>query len=194
MQKLERAMPMIKLPDNLPIEIQRHGRQHQRRLDPRNRIKRPRRPAPLQPNGQKLGRAETEKVPQHDREHRRLHTDVAMGIEQVGKRVTLLRHGGEVDHAVDETHHDPIYHVVGSGGAGVPAEEREAGDPDEEAEGDEVEAEFGLVDALVKACGEGGAAVGESAHDDECHEGADGGEGVQVAQLGRGVGGGWGRE
>ena len=194
MQKLKRVMPMIKLPDDLPIKIQRHRRQHQRRLDPRNRIKRLRAPAPLQPNGQKLGRAEAEEIPQHDREHGRLDADVAMGIEQVGKGVALLRHGGEVHHAVDETHHDPVQRMVWGGGARVPAEEGETGDSDEEAEGDEVEAEFGLVDAVVVASGEFGGAVGESAHDDESHEGANGGEGAQVAQLGWGIGDRWGRE
>lgn len=84
--------------------------------------------------------------------------------------------------------------MVWGGGARVPAEEGEAGDSDEEAEGDEVEAEFGLVDAVVVASGEFGGAVGESAHDDESREGANGGEGVQVAELGWGVGDWWGRE
>ena len=56
--------------------------------------------------------------------------------------------------------------MVWGGGAGVPAEEGETGDSDEEAEGDEVEAEFGLVDAVVVASGEFGGIVGEGAHDD----------------------------
>ena len=187
-------MPVIELPDDLPIKIQRHGRQHQSRLDASDRIKRVRRPTPDQPNGQKFARPKAEEIPQHDRKHRRLHADFAVGVEQVRERVALLRHRGEDHHAVDETHHHPVDLVARSGRARVPAEEREARDPDDEAEGDEVEAEFGLVDAVVAAGGVFGGAVGEGAHDDEGHEGADGGEGAQVAELGRGVGGGRGRE
>ena len=117
-----------------------------------------------------------------------------MSVEQVCKRIRLLRHSGKNHHSVDETHHHPIDHVAGSGGAGVPAEEREARDPDEEAEGDEVEAELGLVDAVVAAGGVFGGAVGEGAHDAESNDGANGREGVQVAKLGRGIGDGRGRE
>ena len=193
-QKPKRVVPVIKLPDDLAVEIQRHRRQHQGRLDPRNRIKRARRPALDEPNGQEFARPEAEEVPQHDRKHGRLDTDVAMGVEQVCKRIRLLCHGGKDHHSVDETHHHPIDRVAGSGGAGVPAEEREARDPDEEAEGDEVEAELGLVDAVVAAGGVFGGAVGEGAHDAESNDGANGGEGVQVAELGRGVGDGRGRE
>ena len=115
-----------------------------------------------------------------------------MGIEQVSKRVALLRHGRENDHAVDKAHHHPIDLVSRCRSAGVPAEERETGDADEEAERDEVEAEFGFVDVLVAAGGVDGGTIGERAHDDESHEGADGGEGVQVAELGGRVGYGWG--
>lgn len=194
MQKLKRAMPMIKFPDDLPIEIQRHRRQHQSRLNSRNRIKRIRRPALLQPNGQKLARSEAEKIPHHDREYRCLHTDIAMSIEQVSKGVALLRHSGKNHHPVYKTHHHPIYHMAWSSSARVPAEECETWDPDEEAERDEVEAEFRLVDALVAASSEFGGAIGESAHDDKSHEGANGWEGIQVAELGRGVGDRRGRE
>ena len=68
MQKPKRVMPMRKLPHDLPIEVQRH-RLHQRRLNTRNRIKRLRRPALLQPNEQKLGRAEAEEFRQRDLEY-----------------------------------------------------------------------------------------------------------------------------
>ena len=183
---------MKKIPNDLTIDIQRHRRQHQSGLDPRDPIKRLGRAALLEPNGQKLGRAKAEEVPQHDRKHGRLHADVAVGIEQVGERVALLRHGREDHHAVDKAHHHPIDLVFRRSSACVPAEERETRDADEEAERDEVEAEFGFVDVLVAAGRVYGGAIGERAHDDESHEGADSGEGVQVAELGGRVGYGWG--
>ena len=104
-----------------------------------------------------------------------------MRIEQVGKGAALLRHGGENHHAVYRAHDHPIHHAAWCGGARVPVEVREAGDPDEEAEGDEVEAESRLKDAFVAAGSVRGGAVGEGAFNEECHEGAYGGEGVQLA-------------
>ena len=181
-------MSVIKVPDDLAIDIQRHRRQHQSRLNPRDAIKRLGRPAPLQPDWQKLGRAKAEEVPQHDRKHGRLHADVAVGIEQVSKRVALLRHGGENHHAVYKAHHHPVYHVFWRSSACVPAEQRETWDADEEAERDEVEAEFGFVDVVVAAGSVYGGTIGERTHDDESHEGANSGEGVQVAELGGRVG------
>ncbi len=188
MKTLQRAMSMVKLPNDLPVKIQRHRRQHQSRLNTRNRIECLRRPTLHEPNGQEFGRSKAEEIPQHDGKHGGLHTDVTMRIEQVGRCAALLRHGGEDHHAVYKAHDHPVYHVVWCGSARVPAEQRETWDPDEEAEGDEVEAEFGLVDAFVEASGVRGGAVGEGAHDDEGGEGADGGEGVQLAELGGSVG------
>ena len=181
-------MSVIKVPNDLTINIQRHRRQHQSRLNPRDAIKRLGRPALLQPDGQKLGRAKAEEIPQHDRKHGRLDADVAVSIEEVRKRVALLRYGRENHHAVYKAHHHPIDHVFWRSSACVPAEEREAGDSDEEAERDEVEAEFGFVDVVVAAGSVDGGAIGERAHDDESHEGANSGEGVQVAELGGRVG------
>ena len=194
MQKLERVMPMIQLPNDLSIEIQRHRRQHQSCLNSRNRIERMRGPALLQPNRQKLARTEAEKIPQHDREHRCLYTDIAMSIEQVSKGSALLRHSRKNHHPVYKTHHHPVYLMACSSGARVPAKERETWDPDKEAERDQIKAEFGLVDAFVAASGEFGGAISESAHNDKSHEGTNGGEGVQVAELGRSVGDRRGRE
>lgn len=185
---------MVKLPDDLPIKVQRHGRQHQSCLNSRNRIEGIRWPALHQPNGQEFARPEAEKVPQHDRKHRCLYADVAMSIEQVSKGVALLRHSSKNHHPVYKTHHHPFNHMAWSSGARVPAEERETWNPNKEAEGDEIEAEFRLVDAFVAPGSVFGGAIGKGAHDDESHEGADGGESVQVAELGRGVGYGWGRE
>lgn len=169
---------MIELPDDLPIKIQWHRRQHQSRLNASDRIKRIRRPAFDQPNGQKLARPKAEEIPQHHGKHCCFHADIAVSIEQVSKGVALLRHRGKNHHAVYKTHHHPVYLVTWSSSTRVPAEEREAWDPDEEAEGDEIEAEFRLVNAVVAAGGVFGGAVGEGAHDDEGHEGADSGEGA----------------
>ena len=192
MEKLKRVMSMIKVPNDLTIDIQRHRRQHQSCLNPRDAIKRLGRPALLQPNGQKLGRPKTKEIPQHDRKHGRLDADIAVRIEQVSKRVALLRHRREDHHAVYKAHHHPIDHVFWRRSACVPAEERETGDANEEAERDEVEAELGFVDVVVAAGSVDGGTIGERAHDDESHEGADSGEGVQVAELGWRVGYGWG--
>ena len=181
-------MSVIKVSNDLAIDIQRHRRQHQSRLNPRDCIKRLGRPALLQPDWQKLGRPKAEEVPQHDRKHGRLHADVAVRIEQVSKRVALLRHGRENHHAVYKAHHHPVYLVPWSSSACVPAEERKTWHSDEEAESDEVEAEFGLVDALVAAGSVFGSTIGERAHDYESHEGANSWEGVQVAKLGGCVG------
>ena len=50
--------------------------------------------------------------------------------------------------------------MVRSSGASVPSEQGEAGHADEETEGDEIEAEFGLVDAVVFSSGPFGATIG----------------------------------
>ena len=185
-------MSVIEVPNNLAIDIQRHRRQHQSRLNPRDSIKRLGRPALLQPDWQKLGRPKAEEIPQHYREHGRLHADVAVSIEQVSKRDALLRHGREDHHAVYKAHHHPIYLVSWSSSACVPAEERETWDANEEAERDKVEAKFGFVDVVVAAGSVYGGTISERAHDDESHEGANSGEGVQVAELSGRVGYGWG--
>ena len=63
MQKPEKAVAVVEVPNNLPITIQRHRREHQRRLDACNCVKRIRRPASQQPSRQKLARAEGKEVP-----------------------------------------------------------------------------------------------------------------------------------
>ena len=60
MKTLQQAMSMIKLPNDLPLKIQRHRRQHQRRLNARNRIECLRRPTLREPNGQEFGRPKAE--------------------------------------------------------------------------------------------------------------------------------------
>ena len=117
-----------------------------------------------------------------------------MGIQQVRKAVALLCHGGEGHHAINETHHHPVDRVLRRRRAGVPPEERQARNSDEEPEADEVKAEFGFIDAPVTSSGECCGAVGKKAHDGEGHEGPDRREGAQVAELGRSVGNWWGRE
>lgn len=87
-------------PDDFPKHIQRYRRQHQRRLDPRDGVKRLRRARMVQPRRQELPRGEGKEVPNHDDEDRGFNTDVPVRVEQVGERGRLLRHGREDDHAV----------------------------------------------------------------------------------------------
>ena len=106
-----------------------------------------------------------------------------MSVEEICKGVTLLRDSRENDHAVDKTHHNPIDSMFRGGGAGVPAKERQAWGADQEAKADEIEAEFRLVHALVASSGKFGGAVGQKSHNDEAHESADRGEGIEVAKF-----------
>ena len=116
-----------------------------------------------------------------------------MRVEQVRETRRLLRHGREDDGAVQEGDEHPargsVSSAVPSGARRVPAEEGESGHADDETEGDEVEAEFGLVGAVVAAGGHLGGRVGEEGKEEEGDEGAEEGEGVEVAELGGGVGG-----
>lgn len=95
----------------------------------------------------------------------------------------MLRHGREDDHSVKKTDDDPADLILtvlfwGRSGARVPSKERETRHADEEAKGDEVKAELGLVDAVVAPRGVFGRAVCQEAEDGEGEEGAEGGEGV----------------
>ena len=166
-------MAVVEVPNHFPITIQRHRREHQRRLDACNCVRSIRGPASQQPRREKLARAEGEEVPYHHREDGCLDADVPMGIQQVGRGAALLCHGGEGHHAVNETHHHPVDRVLRRRRAGVPPKERQARDPDEEPEVEEVKAEFGFVDAPVTPSGEFGGAIGKKGHDGEAHEGPD---------------------
>ena len=165
-----RSPPMQHTPNDLPKDIQRHRIQHQRGLDPRNGVKRIRRARMIQPRRQEFPPGEGEEIPNHDHEDRRFDTDVAVRVEQIGETGRLLRHGREDDHSVQETDDYPadLIRILTMGilarrrrdrCAGVPSEQREAGHANDEAKGDEVEAEFGLVDAVVSFRGVFGGAI-----------------------------------
>lgn len=178
-----KSPPMHYASNDLPKHIQRYRRENQRRLDPRDGVKRLRRARMIQPRGQELPRGEGKEIPNHHHEDRGLDADVPVRVEEVGETGRLLRHGREDDHAVEETDDDPADLILTvliwrRSGAGVPSEERKTRHADEEAEGDEVEAKFGLVNAVVAPRGVLGRAVCQEAEDGEGEEGAEGGEGV----------------
>lgn len=68
-------------PNDLPKNIQRYRRQNQRRLDPRDGVKRLRRARMVQPRGQELPRGERKEIPNHDYEDCGLDTDVSVRVE-----------------------------------------------------------------------------------------------------------------
>ena len=110
-----------------------------------------------------------------------------MRVQQIRETGRLLRYGRKDNHSVQEADDHPANLVIRSRSGSIPSEQGEAGYADKESEGDEIEAELGLIGAMVLTRRPLCATVCQRTEHRKGKECTDGWESVQVAKLGRRV-------